>query len=406
MKLWNEDWPIVRTALNERPEDTLAERARAIEGLCGRSANAIRQYAAGQGYECTSSVVVDKGPEVLYAEIARLKKILASREDFDAAVDLAVRESIAALPALKIPPPVKLTKKPADVHTAMLLLGDCQAGEAFSAADVSSAGRPYGWDVFTERARKISAGVRKITKIHRAYAPVHNLKIIFLGDIIEGEEIYRGQRGYIDRPIFDQVFGAAEVLSNIVSELAAEFKQVTCYCVWGNHGRLGKDFRDDQNCDTLCYRFMKMRLAPVKNAEMIISASYKMLFRLPELPEYIWLAWHGDNIRSYLNTPYYGLERAVAQEIMLNNMGIHYTLLGHHHRDAMIGLPHGELIVNSSWVGTSPYSSKVMRTGGTPSQSFFFLHPEYGITSRWPIWLAKKMDLRPNGKGLYTPEAE
>lgn len=47
-----------------------------------------------------------------------------------------------------------------------------------------------------------------------------------------------------------------------------------------------------------------------------------------------------------------------------------------------------ELFVNGSWVGTNEYSLR-LRSMVMPKQSLFFVHPEYGATARYPIFLEK-----------------
>lgn len=406
-KLWTpSETDNLIAVLNARPEGTLEERCRAIAGLNGRSGNALSSKAREIGWEPSDALgepTLEVKREILHGEIRKLQNELEREKERTAAIEKAIAESITALPALEIPKRKPLPRKARDTHTAMLLVGDCQAGEAFTESDISGLGSAYNFDVFGERAQLLTSRTIQLTDIYREYAPVDNLKILFLGDIVEGEEIYRGQRSYIDRPIFDQTFGGSEVLSRMVSELSGHFKEITCYCVWGNHGRLGKDFREDQNFDTLCYKFMQTRLAPFKGIKFFVSKSYVMAFKLPELPEYIWCMWHGDNVQRHLAFPYYGLDRAAAEYIQLTNLPINYFIVGHHHRYAKLERAHGDIIVNSSWVGTSPYSATKIRTGGVPSQTFMVLHPNKGIAATWKIWLGEPFKLNPDDRGVMTP---
>jgi hypothetical protein len=79
-----------------------------------------------------------------------------------------------------------------------------------------------------------------------------------LGDIVENETIFRGQKDYIDADVVSQMFVACEELCNTVMEVAQDYEQVKINCVIGNHGRTGQkgEGRTWVNWDYVAYKFM------------------------------------------------------------------------------------------------------------------------------------------------------
>ena len=81
--------------------------------------------------------------------------------------------------------------------------------------------------------------------------PPSCLRIFFLGDIIEGSTIYKGQKRALDLITIDQVSQGVEYFSQFIYELAKHFPKVKCYGVPGNHGRIG-DKGENWMMDNLC----------------------------------------------------------------------------------------------------------------------------------------------------------
>lgn len=410
-RIWSpEEVEALTEALNETAGDTYTARCQNLAPWRGRSFHAIVSKAQEIGYQAPlrAAKIPDTATRETYvSEITRLQKALEKHEIFTREFEANLKESIGILPALKLPKRIPLSRKQGEPHTALLLIGDVHVGEAFERKDISSMGYAYNFETFCERANLLVEKVKLLTDINRAHGRVDNLVILFLGDIVEGEEIYPGQRNKIDKRVLDQTVLGAEVLAQSVAELSGHFRNVRCLAVWGNHGRMGKDYAEDQNFDRLAYILMKLRLREIKNLKFFTSKSYRMAFELPELEQggldnFTWVVWHGDDVRGYMSLPYYDFERTSAKLVQLANIPINYFVIGHHHRHAEIDIPHGRLIINGSWVGTSPFSSSKMKTGSPASQNFYILHPEYGITSSYDIHFTKRWKLEADEEGMFT----
>ena len=69
---------------------------------------------------------------------------------------------------------------------------------------------------------------------------------------------------------------------------------------------------------------------------------------------------HGDDVRSNLGVPFYGMVRRqkglIALGAMQGSPRTRYFCMGHHHTASSLGDVDGELIVNGAWVGTDSFA--------------------------------------------------
>lgn len=409
-KSWtDEEVKALRKVMDATPGVTISTRVKRIAPWNGRTIPALEEKLRAIGYQIdyrkTPTATADL--EDYITEVGKLRDELDRAERFEESLIETVGGSLALLPRLKVPdyssrwaPP---GKKKTATHAAMAVIGDCQVGECFTAADASAMAHGYSFDSFVERSHILVDKIKELTYLHRHYDRVDDLYIMMLGDIVEGEEIYKKQRNYIDRRIIPQMYEGAEVLSRAICDLAGYFKNVEIRCVWGNHGKIGPYYADDQNFDAIAYMFMRQRLESVKNIKFYLSESYNMACRLRACPDYTWVVWHGENVKRYMTLPYYNFEKTAASYVQLANIPIHYFLIGHHHRHAEIDTPHGKLMINGNWVGASPLAVNVLKTGSIPSQMFFILHEKLGIVATYDIRLAKPVALTADDNGFFTP---
>ena len=188
------------------------------------------------------------------------------------------------------------------------------------------------------------------------------------------------------------------------------FPTVRMYAVWGNHGRLAQkkgQKHPRSNGDYLLYHFIRQRLLEVERFKCYISQSPILGFSVPEAPDYHVLMTHGERVKRYMSIPYYGLERWTRNMISATGVFWHYVIMGHHHRHAEIDASHGEMLINGAWVGPTDFALDVLQDTAPGKQLLFGMHPEHGITWRYPVWMSPRpqMTQDPQTK-LFTPVYE
>ena len=315
-----------------------------------------------------------------------LKQLTQQKATTDALID-AIAQIVPKVPKAEIQ---RLSEPKTDstAQTALLILSDLHIGQVVQESEVQGLGT-YNYQVFKQRKARLISAVRSIIRHHQTSHPVNRLRIAWLGDNIEGDQIFASQRLHIDLDLMQQVFGGVEELAEIPLSFLDLVDQIDNDCVVGNHGRVGKkgDNKSYVNWDYVVYRTLAMKLS--EHAERIHWSIPESFFTTPEIEGWNWLLWHGDDVKAWSGIPWYGLQRAVGQWIQIfNHMGkrFDYAAVGHFHQEAKVDQAASEFFINGSWVGTNEYSLR-LRSANNPKQTLLFVHPKWGVTARYPVFL-------------------
>ena len=328
---------------------------------------------------------IDRAKEAARAKIDEqtYKRLLAERgrtELMMERLELAVR----ALPTVVPKPFVIVKSKHADEH-AVLCISDVHIGEFVDPEETGGLGN-FSLSVFRKRLDNLKQSVAEIIDIQRKSYNIPKLHLFFIGDILTGEQIYRGQANHIDLDVTEQLFEGVQQFGLMISEFQHIFPQIHCTGVVGNHGRVGMkgDSRIYTNWDRVAYKFMYEQTKNQPNVSWNIPKAW---FALEDVLNSRFLLSHGEQLKSNLGTPYYALDRFDAQQTKLRKDPYDYVIVGHHHRPAQIDAPHGEKLMNGSFVGGSFFSLYALSASTEPSQWFFGVSPTRGISWRYKVLL-------------------
>jgi len=223
-----------------------------------------------------------------------------------------------------------------------------------------------------------------------------------LGDIVNGELIYRGQSWFTDAVLVDQLMAGTEIYIDIILLLAQYFPKIELYCVIGNHGRHGNkgDAHPRSNFDYLFYRMIQRALRPQKNVTVYVNESPTMII---DHGEFTFALNHNDSVKGWNGIPYYGLDRQARRLNGLYNMTIDYKLGGHFHTPAELN---NETYLNGTVVGGNDLSINKMMVATRPSQKIFYFDPKHGIHRVTNLFLADKITMESDLNGIYTSYTE
>jgi len=366
---------------------------RAISRETGISQWAIRKVLEDHGNGASPEKShTDRMRERLdLAEFAALKK----RRTLFEIIGENILRAVQAFPPPKTPPAEKLLfNKKHEPEEMVLLWSDSQIGQLVDQQESGGLGA-YSIDIFLERLEFLKVSLKKIFEIHLDNTPYPVFNIYFLGDIVEGSTIFPGQERQTDMHVVEQVMFAVDKIAEFTAWVAALYPwKVKCFCVVGNHGRVGKKGEQSplNNFDHLVYWILAEKLKNFSNVEFHISKSWWMLV---ERMKHTFLLVHGDDIRAWMGIPYYGIERSESRyQKMLGRTGegFHYFCCGHHHQEAAIK---SRIFANGSWVGGSEFSIKTLQVAGAPSQLLFSVHPMFGVTWERNLQLQDPGNLTP-----------
>jgi hypothetical protein len=193
-----------------------------------------------------------------------------------------------------------------------------------------------------------------------------------------------------------QVMNGAYVTAQFILEMRQLFPEIEIDGVLGNHGRLTKKVyykKRYTNWDFVFYQFLAVFLANNADIQCRFPRSF---FLIKEIYGWNFLVLHGDSIRSWMRIPWYGIERTaerLGDLLQGKGINVHYRIFGHFHNTGELDRVPGELVINGSVIGGTEFSLMSMSVFDRPTQLFFGVHKEIGMTWRYPLRLdLKKVD--------------
>lgn len=286
------------------------------------------------------------------------------------------------LPQIKFLPKIKRLRFPkakGDPEHFVLLVSDLQAGHKT---------KSFNLRILGERVKRLVKHTLLVTDLHRRSHPVPRLSIFLMGDLIQHERI--GALVSLDEledTVKVQLFDAViPYLTEAIYTLAGEFEEIDIYCVRGNHGSYGKFAATTTNWDDVAYRFLEMSFKKSDHIKFHIADNF---YQLAEIEGYKFLMLHGDDIRSWMNLPWYGVTQK-AMRWYQSIVHFDYLCLGHFHTFAAFDWNNTEIIMNGTFCTDDAYALKKLGMGGTPKQILFSVHKDYGVVFLRKIFLEGK----------------
>jgi len=272
-------------------------------------------------------------------------------------------------------------------ETAVLLLGDAHLGERVEKEAVYGLGE-YNFDIFVKRLKFLSESIKSIAVKKLTGYQIDKLIVFMLGDMVSG--LIHDELAENAEDIIFQVLNGAYVTAQFILDLQQLFPTIEVAGVVGNHGRLHKKKRHKKryvNFDFIFYQFLATFLA---SNDQIRCTFPKSPFMVKKIYDWGFLILHGDNIRSWMGIPWYGIQRAMwrlGDLLQGKGMKIHYRILGHFHNTGEVDRTPGELIINGSVKGGDEYSLGGLFEFDRPTQLFMGVHARIGATWRYPLRL-------------------
>jgi len=310
----------------------------------------------------------------------------------------AVESAIVKLPPYK-PPKFKSIKKKYSPEDMGLVFSDSQIGEKTTLQD-SSGFSEYNFEIFKEECEVLKQKVLLFKDIHSHAYNIQKLWILGVGDFVSGEGIFPAQAHFLDHIVVDQVFLGTHIFASVIREWCHHFPKIKVVMVSGQHGRGSKDYHWRSNWDYVFGKVLQLLLKDVENCEVMVAESALCIL---EIKGHLFLLNHGNEIRSWMTVPFYGLERATLRWVNLARMPIDYVIIGDKHRNCEFDIAYTEAMINGAWSPGTKYSVDKMQGAGFPKQKVFGIHTEEGKTWSYDIKLAKPPRLEKDKKGFYTP---
>lgn len=305
-------------------------------------------------------------------------------------------------PMIKVQP-IKVAKLPNNNRQKTLPwfeFSDLQLGTMMTKEAMGGLNK-HDWGVWQEKLdvwkRQVIAKLIEAQYIYDVQDVVLNCG----GDMVEGIDIFRGQRWHIDQHVVNQALMGATDTAAAFIEIIRTFPNITFHIteVFGNHGRIGMKGELPHSCsmDKVYQRFLQKH---IENSGLTNIHYYEneAWFYLLQIGGWNHLILHGDQGMPSLwsNRPTVnGLEKLVCRYNQMLQCQIHFVHSGHFHNDWSLAFNLCYLLINGCWPGTSNFSASQMVASSPPMQCVHYFDTRVGLARTDRIYLTEEEVRRP-----------
>jgi hypothetical protein len=313
----------------------------------------------------------------------------------------AIRQEIFQLASHTPEPPSWVAGKGVKNGTRggpVLILSDVHYGEVINPDEVGGVNE-YNHKIAAKRLKTLTDTTIDLATNHMGRANVaYPGMVLCLGGDLIGGDIHEELSWSNDRTSQQSVNDLTDLLAGMIESFATKFGRVFCPTAIGNHGRgtfkghyKGRAYTNfDWTIACNLERFFRKE----KHIQFQIPAGADARF---DLFGTRFLLTHGDTLGVKGGDGIIGVlgplargRLKVGQSEAAIGRDFDVLLCGHYHQ--LVFLPN--LICNGCVKGYDEYAKLALRAPySPPSQALFFVHPEHGITARWPVFLEPKRTL-------------
>jgi len=292
---------------------------------------------------------------------------------------------------IKIPKTRKLFKGKIK-EESVLEISDCHFGKENHWLDMDSGEDflTYNTEIAVAEANRLVDSVYGINKLLSKSYDIERLNIFGLGDLVEGDLIYSGQRFFIEAGVGNQMLFTVKVLTNLIQEFLKMFKFIRFINVPGNHGRMvRKEFSHPfyNNFDFLAGKMLQQIFKGEKRIEIITPEGFEFKTQI-----YGWNYWlsHGAQIRSWAGLPWYGIVK-YSKSVRTEMPEINRICLAHFHQLFKVPIASDlYTLVNGCWIEKDSFAWQGWKRQTKPEQLYFGVSPKRPETWSFPLTLVPK----------------
>jgi len=306
-----------------------------------------------------------------------------------------LRQAVYGLAAAEVTPPTWTIREKKSDHgpgVPLLFASDFQWGETIDQDELQGV-NAFNVEIAQRRYRRLIERTIDLSFRHMVNPTYPGMFYLRGGDMVSGD-IHEDLRETNELAAIPATMDLVAEETAGIRHLADAFGKVRVISVPGNHGRTTRKPQSKRyarhSYDTQTALMLEALFKDDKRVSFYTPMSGDALF-----PVYGWnfLMTHGDRIGSRGGFGFVGPSAAISRGMKklqdyYARLGhiVHYILVGHFHD--LLELEWG--FSNGSLPGVSEYARDGRFTPRPPAQWLLFVHPEYGVTCRWPIMLEKQ----------------
>lgn len=333
--------------------------------------------------DCNRTFTVNLITEKIITRLSEdTERIKMSKKLFDSVEDLTKR-IVGNLKKRKRLRPIITKGNELGKETWINLFSDCHCGLKVTRAETGDIGN-FNLEIFKKEVQYLLDTIVRILDYHTNKSDT--LVIAFLGDMIENAIMRDNQMASIEFQITDQIMLVVEIVVDYIIALSKYFKNIKCFGVYGNHGRMTQNIKGihpKDSFDRLVYWGIKERIKGLDNISFEFTEAQHILIDVEG-----WRFWleHGDTLRGWNGLPFYGAKREIDK---INNMLMkfkehaNYMLCGHFHNECDFE----NIFMNGGFAGGDLFSIGKMRSSNLPTQALLGVNKKHGVVWKRPIKL-------------------
>lgn len=332
---------------------------------------------------------VDKSKD---AQIVGLKKQVSELEG-QVLTEARVKEQIGIAAKREVTTPNWLVRKDKFKGLAgvpVLFASDWHFGEVVRGVEIGGTNE-YNVTIAKARARTMVQTFIRLLKHHILNTSYPGCVFILGGDMMSGD-IHEELVETNEMEMMPCLLELVPLLSWCIGTLADEFGKVFIPCVTGNHGRTSRKprmkRRNHTNYDWLCYQLLSEYFAKDKRITFLIPEGPDAYFKVYDTR---FLLTHGDQFRggdgfAGAIVPIARGDKRKRARNSQTNRSYDVAVMGHWHQY----IHTGDFVVNGSLKGLDEYAYAGNFSFELAAQAAWIVHPEHGITFRFPVYVQAK----------------
>jgi hypothetical protein len=297
---------------------------------------------------------------------------------------------------VKVTPPKKQTRAKAVLPPATLWFefSDLQLGTLITKEEMGGINE-HNWLIWQHKLQIWKQEVLLKIESYKKLYTIDQVIIACLGDMVEGQDIFRGQVWKVDRHVVDQAIQGANDTAVCFAEIMLAHPELKFDLleVFGNHGRIGHkgDLPYACSMDKVYQRMLQSQLKGIKELKNYQYHHNEVWFSFIEIYGWNHLLLHGDQGMSKMwsgRPTVNGLEKGLVRYNQMFQNQVHFLHCGHFHSPVNWSFNVSQILINGSFIGTSDYSATKMVASSPPVQLMYVFTPRVGLDITHRIYLS------------------
>lgn len=212
------------------------------------------------------------------------------------------------------------------------------------------------------------------------------LTLFGLGDYTSGEIHGHAIKSYFGCQ-FTNDLAIAQLIAQMLRELAAHFEEIDVWSIIGNHGRITDKYEFDKtavpsNHDTLIMKIAEVYLKDVPNVKFNFPTG---LSAIVNVEGFNFFLHHGHGKKGGSDV-WAQAKRRAGSIVPLHRGEVNYFCSGHYHSSGEAPARGGaRMLANGAFLACDGYSYQAIEESSEPTQLLFGVHKNNGATWRFPI---------------------